>query len=50
MTVPVNESPALTGLFQKTGAFGYISYQAENTGAPLEQSVCTPVCSTLSEP
>ncbi len=43
-------SPSETGSCQYTGAAGYISYQAVFTGEPLEQSVCTPACSTVREP
>src|SRR6478735_6062416 len=46
VTDAVKWSPGDTGLAKFFGYFGYISYQAEYTARPLEQSASVPVCST----
>src|SRR5436190_6432267 len=50
LTDAVKWSPGDTGLAKFFGYLGYISYQAEYTARPLEQSASVPVCSTVLDP
>src|SRR5437763_4252109 len=49
-TVPVNESPARTGLLMKVGDLGYISTKPRWDTLPLRHIASVPICSTVGLP